>query len=68
MVILSVFYFMRGGLPVGLEEILANHLAPQEGEAVLHQHCLQWGWGAVDLDWGHRRMVEGMLRGSPQSR
>uniref|UniRef100_A0A671XIA7 Endonuclease/exonuclease/phosphatase domain-containing protein n=1 Tax=Sparus aurata TaxID=8175 RepID=A0A671XIA7_SPAAU len=39
----------------------------RRGEAVLHQHCLQWGWGAVDLDWGHRRAVERILRGSPQS-
>ncbi|KAI3370382.1 hypothetical protein L3Q82_024470, partial [Scortum barcoo] len=32
------------------EEILANrHPAPQKGEAVLCQHCLQCGWGAVDL-------------------
>ena len=31
-----------GGLPVSLEEILANHTVPQEGEAVLHQHGLQW--------------------------
>ncbi|KAI3360238.1 hypothetical protein L3Q82_014551, partial [Scortum barcoo] len=27
--------------------------APQKGEAVLCQHCLQCGWGAVDLNWGH---------------
>ncbi|KAI3355523.1 hypothetical protein L3Q82_017908 [Scortum barcoo] len=32
--------------------------APQKGEAVLCQHCLQCGWGAVDLDWGHCRTVE----------
>ncbi|KAI3375799.1 hypothetical protein L3Q82_004081 [Scortum barcoo] len=38
---------------VGLEEILANRPAPQKGEAVLCQHCLQCRWGAVDLDWGH---------------
>ncbi|KAI3372720.1 hypothetical protein L3Q82_023182 [Scortum barcoo] len=25
------------------------------------------GWGAVDLDWGHCRTVEEILRGSPQS-
>ena len=31
-----------GGLPVGLKEIMANHPALQELEAVLHQHCLQW--------------------------
>ncbi|KAI3353748.1 hypothetical protein L3Q82_004979 [Scortum barcoo] len=36
---------------VGLEEILANRPAPQKGEAVLCQHCLQCGWGAVDLNW-----------------
>ena len=30
-----------GGLPVSLEENLANHPVPHEGEAVLHQHCLQ---------------------------
>ncbi|KAI3374227.1 hypothetical protein L3Q82_006077 [Scortum barcoo] len=28
---------------VGLEEILANRPAPQKGEAVLCQHCLQCG-------------------------
>ncbi|KAI3377397.1 hypothetical protein L3Q82_008587, partial [Scortum barcoo] len=39
-----------GGLSVGLEEILANRPAPQKGEAVLCQHCLQCGWGAVDLE------------------
>ncbi|KAI3364645.1 hypothetical protein L3Q82_011429 [Scortum barcoo] len=49
------------------EEILANRPAPQKGEAVLCQHCLQCGWGAVDLDWGHCRTVEEILRGSPQS-
>ncbi|KAI3362750.1 hypothetical protein L3Q82_001644 [Scortum barcoo] len=32
------------------EEILANRPAPQKGEAVLCQHCLQCGWGAVDLN------------------
>ncbi|KAI3364831.1 hypothetical protein L3Q82_001017 [Scortum barcoo] len=32
-------------------EILANRPAPQKGEAVLCQHCLQCGWGAVDLNW-----------------
>ncbi|KAI3372053.1 hypothetical protein L3Q82_006916 [Scortum barcoo] len=31
--------------------ILANRPAPQKGEAVLCQHCLQCRWGAVDLDW-----------------
>ncbi|KAI3353933.1 hypothetical protein L3Q82_005133 [Scortum barcoo] len=41
-----------GGLSVGLEEILANRPAPQKGEAVLCQHCLQCRWGAVDLDSG----------------
>ncbi|KAI3372556.1 hypothetical protein L3Q82_023031 [Scortum barcoo] len=41
--------------------------APQKGEAVLCQHCLQCRWGAVDLDWGHCRTVEEILRGSPQS-
>ncbi|KAI3370884.1 hypothetical protein L3Q82_007394 [Scortum barcoo] len=51
-----------------LEEILANRPAPQKGEAVLCQHCLQCRWGAVvDLDWGHCRTVEEILRGSPQS-
>ncbi|KAI3359498.1 hypothetical protein L3Q82_013894 [Scortum barcoo] len=56
-----------GGLSVGLEEILANRpaqLSPHKGEAVLCQHCLQCGWGAVDLDWGywgHCRMVEEIL-------
>ena len=50
-----------GGLPVSLEEILANHPAPQEGETVLHQHCLQWRCGAVDLDWGHCQALEGIL-------
>ncbi|KAI3367205.1 hypothetical protein L3Q82_008258 [Scortum barcoo] len=29
---------------------LANRPAPQKGEAVLCQHCLQCGWGAVDLN------------------
>ncbi|KAI3367815.1 hypothetical protein L3Q82_026646 [Scortum barcoo] len=29
---------------------LANRPAPQKGEAVLCQHCLQCRWGAVDLD------------------
>ncbi|KAI3369145.1 hypothetical protein L3Q82_026103, partial [Scortum barcoo] len=33
--------------------------APQKGEAVLCQHCLQCGWGAVDLDWGHCYMSDG---------
>ncbi|KAI3352093.1 hypothetical protein L3Q82_020900 [Scortum barcoo] len=28
-----------------------------EGEAVLCQYCLQCGWGAVDLSWGHCRTV-----------
>ena len=41
----------EGGLLVGLEEILANHPVPQEGEIALHQHCLQWRWGALDLNW-----------------
>ncbi|KAI3364414.1 hypothetical protein L3Q82_011205 [Scortum barcoo] len=36
--------------------------APQKGEAVLCQHCLQCGWGTVDLNWGHCWMVEGILR------
>ncbi|KAI3374835.1 hypothetical protein L3Q82_021373 [Scortum barcoo] len=35
--------------------------APQKGEAVLCQHCLQCRWGAVDLDWGHCRTVEEIL-------
>ncbi|KAI3364902.1 hypothetical protein L3Q82_001087 [Scortum barcoo] len=48
-------------------EILANRPAPQKGEVVLCQHCLQCGWGAVDLNWGHCRTVEEILRGSPQS-
>ncbi|KAI3353576.1 hypothetical protein L3Q82_020098 [Scortum barcoo] len=39
-------------------KILANRPAPQKGEAVLCQHCLQCRWGAVDLDWGHCRTVE----------
>ncbi|KAI3354933.1 hypothetical protein L3Q82_004715 [Scortum barcoo] len=30
---------------VGLEEILANRPAPQKGEAVLCQHCLQCSAG-----------------------
>ncbi|KAI3366064.1 hypothetical protein L3Q82_009891, partial [Scortum barcoo] len=47
----------------GLEEILANRPAPQKGEAVLCQHCLQCGWGAVDLNWGHCQTVEEILRG-----
>ncbi|KAI3372304.1 hypothetical protein L3Q82_022671 [Scortum barcoo] len=34
-----------------LTEILANPPAPQKGEAVLCQHCLQCGWGSVDLNW-----------------
>ncbi|KAI3355550.1 hypothetical protein L3Q82_018377 [Scortum barcoo] len=52
---------MERGLSVGLEENsgkLANRPAPQKGEAVLCQHCLQCRWGAVDLDWGHCRTVE----------
>ena len=28
-------------MEVVLEEILVNHPVPHEGEAVLHQHCLQ---------------------------
>ena len=56
-----------GGLPVSLEEILANHPAPQKREAALHQHCLQCRRGAVDLYWGRCRAVEGILRGFPQS-
>lgn len=32
-----------GGLAVGLEEVLEDHLAPQEGKAVLQKHCLQCG-------------------------
>ncbi|KAI3368035.1 hypothetical protein L3Q82_026858 [Scortum barcoo] len=55
---------------VGLEEILTSKPsgAPQKGEAVLCQDCLQCRWGAVDLDWGHCRTVEEILRGgSPQS-
>ncbi len=34
-------------------------------EAVPHQRCLQWRWAAVDLNWGCRWTVEGILRGSP---
>ncbi|MEQ2255318.1 hypothetical protein ILYODFUR_012680 [Ilyodon furcidens] len=49
------------------KRFLANRPAPQEGEAVFRQHCLQCGWGAADLVWGHYRAVEGVLRGSPQS-
>ncbi len=55
------------GLSVGLEEILANCLAPQEGEAVPYQHCFQWRWTAADLNWRYHRTVEVILRGSPQS-
>lgn len=33
-----------GGLSVGLKEILVYHLLPREGEAVLHQQCVQCGW------------------------
>ncbi|KAI3366396.1 hypothetical protein L3Q82_000551 [Scortum barcoo] len=36
-----------GGLSVGLEEILANRPAPQKGEAVLCQHCLQCAGGEL---------------------
>ncbi|KAI3367011.1 hypothetical protein L3Q82_009640 [Scortum barcoo] len=38
---------MEEDYQVGLEEILANRPVPQKGEAVLCQHCLQCGWGAV---------------------
>ncbi len=55
------------GLSVGLEDILANCLAPQEWEAVPYQHCFQWRWTAADLNWGYHRTVEVILRGSPQS-
>ncbi|MED6293163.1 hypothetical protein CHARACLAT_007882 [Characodon lateralis] len=58
---------MEKDIPVGLERILTNCLAPQEGEAVLRQHCLQWEWEGADLDWGHYWAVEVVLRGSPQS-
>ena len=50
-----------GGLLFGLEEILANHPAPQEREAALHQHCLRWRWGAVELDLGYCQAAEGIL-------
>ncbi|KAI3360448.1 hypothetical protein L3Q82_002346 [Scortum barcoo] len=39
----------------------------RRGKQYSAKHCLQCGWGAVDLNWGHCRTVEGILRGSPQS-
>ncbi|KAI3356516.1 hypothetical protein L3Q82_017721 [Scortum barcoo] len=32
---------------------IESEWTPQKGEAVLCQHCLQCGWGAVDLNWGY---------------
>lgn len=55
------------GLSVRLEHILANHPVPQEGGAVLLQHCLQCRSGAVDLNVGRCPAVEGIHQGSPQS-
>ncbi len=59
---------VKRGAELSTDHHLANRPALQEGEAVPHQCCLQWRWAAVDLNWGCRRTVEGILRGSPQSR
>lgn len=40
------------------EEILVYHAVAQEGEALHHQHCVQWGWGTADLDSESCRLVE----------
>lgn len=34
---------------VDLKEIPANHPVPQEGEAVPHQHCVQWKWELLTM-------------------
>ncbi|KAI3363917.1 hypothetical protein L3Q82_001514 [Scortum barcoo] len=41
--------------------------ASEGGSSTLPTLCVQCRWGAVDLDWGHCRTVEEILRGSPQS-
>lgn len=37
---------------VDIKAILANCPALLKEEAVLYQHCLEWGWRAADLDGG----------------
>ncbi|KAI3355343.1 hypothetical protein L3Q82_017889 [Scortum barcoo] len=39
-------------LSVSPEIILANCPVPQEGKTATCSHCLQWGWGAVNLSTG----------------
>ena len=34
----------------GMEEVYRR---PRRNSGKLHQHCLQWRWGAVDLEWGN---------------
>lgn len=49
------------------KKILSSCPPPQEGGAVLCQHCLQCRTGGVDLNWGHCLMVKGIIREAPQS-
>lgn len=50
---------------VTIEEMLAMCPAPQAGEEVTCEHFVQCKWGAVDLNWGYYRVVEG-IGGPPQ--
>lgn len=49
------------------KKILSSCPPPQEGEAVLCQHCLQCRPGGLDLNWGHCLIVKGKIREAPQS-
>lgn len=33
----------------------------------MEKDCIQWRWGAADVNWGYSRAVEGILRRTPQS-
>uniref|UniRef100_A0A8C6KR66 Reverse transcriptase domain-containing protein n=1 Tax=Nothobranchius furzeri TaxID=105023 RepID=A0A8C6KR66_NOTFU len=52
---------MEKRLSISSKEVLSNCWAPQEREAAIRSHCLQWGWGAADINWGYSQMVEGIL-------
>lgn len=49
------------------KKILSSCPPPQEGEAVLCQHCLQCGPGGADLNWEHCLTVKAIIREAPQS-
>lgn len=53
--------------PTASNKILSGCLSSQEGEAVPCQHCLQYGPGGLDLNWGHYLMVNGIILEAPQS-